>query len=453
MSGEFAAFEAKMAKEGLPAAAIESYRYHYEQFLAGGTGVIPEREIEPVESLPDAEALPEPPADTERLLRSCAVIKLNGGLGTSMGMTRAKSLLPVRGDQTFLDIIAEQTLHARGATRGALPIVFMNSYRTRTDTLAALSRYPELEAGQTAPLDFLQNKVPRIVASDATPFACAEDPDAEWCPPGHGDLYPAMLASGALASLREAGVRYAFVSNADNLGAVFEPKLLHWFAESGAAFAMEVCRRTPAHRKGGHLAKAKGGGLVLREIAQCPDDEIDAFQDTQRYRFFNTNNLWLELDRLADALEAHGGFLPLPMIRNRKDVHGRAVVQLESAMGAAIGVFRETRAIAVSHLRFAPVKTVGDLLLVRSDAYALGDDHRLRPAANPLPRIDLDPERCRDLEGLDALFPSGPPSLRECGELRVRGPVRFGKGVVCRGSVRLEVTEPAVIPDGAVLRG
>lgn len=440
-----------MAREGLPRAAITSFQRHYDALCSGATGLISADEIEPLDELESVAALPALGDEEETLLTRCAAIKLNGGLGTSMGMTRAKSLLPVRGDRSFLDIIVGQVLCARRSRAGAVPLLFMNSYHTRDDTLAKLADYSELAAGQAVPLDFVQHKVPRVDATTLAPYRLSKDPEAEWCPPGHGDLYPALHASGALAALVERGIEYAFVSNADNLGAVLDPRILSWFSRSGAPFAMEVCVRSTADRKGGHLARARAGGIVLRESAQCPDNEVDDFQDTARYRYFNTNNLWLHIGSLVEALERHGGFLPLPMIRNRKEVNGTAVYQLESAMGAAISCFEDARAIVVPRERFAPVKTVGDLLLVRSDAYELGEDARLLPVVSPLPDVDLDPAVFADVASLDRYFPHGPPSLRACRRLRVRGPVRFGADVVCRSEVDVSVTEETRVPDGTTL--
>ena len=385
------------------------------------------------------------------------MIKLNGGLGTSMGMTRAKSLLVVKEGLTFLDVIARQIQELRSRTGAEVPLLLMNSFRTREDSLRALEPYGGLSG--PLPADFLQHKVPRLRADDLSPVSWPSDPALEWCPPGHGDLYTALLTSGVLDAALEAGVRYAFVSNADNLGAVLDPDILGWFAESGAPFAMEVKERTEADRKGGHLARRKDGGLVLREIAQCPDDERDRFEDIGRYRFFNTNNLWLDLPAVADAMKARDGVLGLPMIRNRKPVDptdrsSPAVVQLETAMGAAISVFEGARALLVPGHRFAPVKTTNDLLTVWSDAYRLSDDWRILPAeGTDRLVVDLDMDFFQRVPDLEARFPGGPPSLVGAGRFQVRGDVRFGKGVVVRGDaeVRAPEGERLEIPDGARL--
>ena len=435
-----------MREEGLPELAIRTFRHYYEQLVAGARGTLPGRELEPVGSLPELEGLGGGRERGVAELARAVVIKLNGGLGTSMGMTRAKSLLPVKGELTFLDVIARQVLKLRRDAGAPVPLLLMDSFRTRDDSLAVLARYPELEG--ELPLDFLQHKVPRIRAADLMPAEWPAEREYEWCPAGHGDLYTSLLTSGTLAALRQAGRRWAFVSNADNLGAVLDPEILGWFAASGAPFAMEVCQRTAAHRKGGHLARLADGRLTLRELAQCPEDELESFQDVSLFRHFNTNNLWLDLDVLARSLEEREGILGLPLIVNEKsidpeDPSSARVLQLETAMGAAISVFPGAVALQVPRERFAPVKTTADLLAVRSDAFVLDAAERVVPAPErgdaPLV-IDLDPQHYRTVPELDARFPDGPPSLVACRRLQVKGDVRFGRGVVCSGEV--EVSAP-----------
>jgi UTP--glucose-1-phosphate uridylyltransferase len=346
--------------------------------------------------------------DAAAALDRVAIVKLNGGLGTSMGMTRAKSLVEARDGLSFLDVIARHVLALRRRHGARLPLVLMNSYRTRDDTLAALERHPGLRAD--VPLDFLQHREPRIRADDLRPVAWPADPELEWCPPGHGDLYPALRSSGLLDALLDRGYRWAFVSNVDNLGAVLEPRVLGWLAAQGAPFAMEVVIGTEADRKGGHIARrAPEGRLVLRETAQADDPE--SFRDFRRWRYYNTNNLWVDLRALAALLDASGGIVELPLIVNRKRVDPAApdspeVVQLETAMGAAIGAFDGARAVCVPRTRFAPVKTTDDLLVLRSDVYRLAGDGRVERAparaGRDLPFVELDRERFGAIADFDA---------------------------------------------------
>lgn len=456
----FQPFEAKMRAERLPPEAVESFRRQYAALQAGHTGLLSGAEIDPVDDIPGVAALAGHRGTGSQALDRCAVLKLNGGLGTSMGMTRAKSLLPVKSGLTFLDLIARQVLHLRREHDCRLPLVLMNSFRTREDSLAHLKRYPELASG--VPADFLQHKVPKVDADDLTPARWPADPSHEWCPPGHGDLYTALVTSGTLPALLGAGYRWAFVSNSDNLGALPDPAILGWIADEEIPFLMEVCPRTEAHKKGGHLARRKRGGLVLRELAQCPDDEIDDFQDVERHRFFNTNNLWLDLEALDEALRSRGGLLGLPMIRNAKpvdptDPSSPRVYQIETAMGAAIEVFEGARALCVPESRFTPVKTTNDLLALWSDAFTLADDARVvsaRPPRAPTLVVDLDPAFYQRIDQLEARFPEGAPSLVRCNRFTVRGDVRFGAEVVAEDDVGISADQGIrTVPSGTRFAG
>ena len=449
--GDFSPFATKMQSENLPDVFIRNFEHYYNQLVAGETGLIPESKIKPVQSLPDAETFPEELIEIGRAALSHTILlKLNGGLGTSMGLTKAKSLLTVKNNLTFLDIIAEQVKHSR------IPLVLMNSFNTRRDSLAALKKYPHLH--NEIPLDFVQHKEPKILQNSLSPADWPADPELEWCPPGHGDIYTALVTSGMLNTLLEAGYRYIFVSNVDNLGAVIDPKLLGYFASNNLPFMMEVADRTEADKKGGHLAQRLDGRFILRESAQCPPENEVAFQDISRHKYFNTNNLWIRLPNLQHVLAEHNNVLGLAMIRNSKHLDPRdssspLVYQLETAMGAAIGIFDDASAIRVPRTRFAPIKKTNDLLNVRSDNYILTDDYQVVPVSTQQTVADLDPQYYQLIDDMEARFPYGAPSLRECERLFVRGDVKFGRNVTLKGRVAItnELDKQMIINDGAVI--
>ncbi|MFV0632870.1 UTP--glucose-1-phosphate uridylyltransferase [Demequina sp.] len=460
MSAEgLAQAQQKMRDGGVSDAAIAVFSHYYEALEAGATGLIPEETIEPLldpDRLEDVDVNDDAAADA---LSKTVIIKLNGGLGTSMGMDRAKSLLPVRDGKSFLDLIAGQVRQAREATGARLPLVLMNSFRTQEDSLAALAQHPDIEV-DGLPLDFLQNREPKIRIDDMTPVDWPADPTLEWCPPGHGDIYTALLSSGVLERLLEAGFKYASASNSDNLGAVPSARIAGWFAASGAPYAAELCRRTAADRKGGHLAiRRSDGQLILRDTAQTPPDQMDYFTDEHRHPYFHTNNLWWDLEKLHAALTERGAVLGLPLIRNEKtvdptDSSSPKVFQIETAMGAAIEVFEGATAIVVGRDRFLPVKTTNDLLLLRSDAYRLEEDGALRLAVDAAPLIDLDSRFYKTVGDFDARFPAGAPSLRAASSLTVAGDWTFGADVVVTGDASLDDADaPGTIADGVTLEG
>jgi UTP--glucose-1-phosphate uridylyltransferase len=287
-----------------------------------------------------------------------------------------------------------------------------------------------------------------------------EDPSLEWCPPGHGDVYTALSGSGLLDRLIEAGYQRAFVSNSDNLGAMPDPRVAEWFARSGAPFAIEAVRRTPSDRKGGHFARRKADGrIVLRETAQTLDEDKEALADLSRHTFASTNNLWFDLVAMRDELVRLDGILGLAMIKNTKTVDpsrsdSPEVIQIETAMGAAIEVFDGAELIEVSRTRFLPVKTTNDLLVLRSDCYRLTDSHRLvlENDSGSVPFVDLDPRYYKTVHEFDKRFPEGVPSLREAERLVVEGDWTFGSGVRVVGSGQLDDPgEPATVEPGTTL--
>lgn len=444
-SPSFEPFHRKMREAGLSAAAIAAFRHGYGLLAGGATGLVSETEIAPVAGLPRFDALPDRSAEGVRLLPHAMVLKLNGGLGTSMGLARAKSLLEVKPGLTFLDLIARHALALRERQGGRARFLLMNSFSTSADSRARLAAHPGL--GDPERLELMQSRVPKVDARTLAPAEWPANPSLEWCPPGHGDLYPSLLESGWLDRLVGEGALFLFVSNADNLGATLDPSLLAWFAESRLSFAMEVAERTGADRKGGHLARRRSDGrLLLRESAQCPKADEAAFQDVVRHGFFNTNNLWIRLDHLRELLERHGGFLPLPLIRNSKTLDPRdpkspPVFQLETAMGAAIECFERAGAIVVPRARFAPVKTISDLLVLRSDAYEITRESLVRLAdgcRGRAPVVELDARHARFVEHLDRMAAGGVPSLVRCRRLKVEGPVAFDPGVAFEGEVTVQ---------------
>jgi UTP--glucose-1-phosphate uridylyltransferase len=447
----------KMTAAAVPQQAIDVFSYYYGQLEEGVSGFIPEDSIEPLMDPPMLSDVAVNDEDAAAALEKTVIIKLNGGLGTSMGMDKAKSLLPVRQDKTFLDIIVDQVRHARASYQIQLPLLFMNSFRTHEDTLAALESYDDL-AVAGLDLGFLQNQEPKLKADDLTPVEWSADPSLEWCPPGHGDLYTAFATSGVLDRLLSLGYRYASVSNSDNLGAAPNARIAGWFAASGAPYAAEICRRTAADRKGGHLAIRKSDRqLILRDTAQTPKEEMHFFTDEFRHPFFHCNNLWFDLQVLDRTLRERKGVLGLPLIKNEKTVDpgdrsSPKVIQIETAMGAAVEVFEGATAIGVGRDRFLPVKTTSDLLVLRSDAYDLEANGQLTAVADTAPVVDLDDSYYKLIAGFDQRFPAGVPSLKDARSFAISGDWSFEADVRVIGEVTLDDQgTPQIVAAGSTL--
>jgi len=434
----FRLFKNKMEDENLSQIVLDTFHYYYNKLLLGETGLIDEKSIIPIEQLTSYENLINNYSEIGKsVLCKSVIIKLNGGLGTSMGLSEAKSLLKVKNNLTFLDIIAKQAINSK------IPLVLMNSFNTQEKSLALLEKYSELES--KIPIDFLQHKIPKISSSTFKPVNFEQNTILEWCPPGHGDIYTALVTSGILDILLNENIKYAFISNADNLGAVMDLDVLGYFAENKFPFLMEVAERTEADKKGGHLTMQPNGQLLLRESAQCSKVDKEEFQNIAKHKYFNTNNIWVNLKELKKILSEKNNILGLPMIVNEKNVDPRnpnseKVFQLETAMGSAISVFEGASALVVPRTRFAPVKTTEDLLAVKSDNYILTNDFKViinqHRKLKPLV-VNLDPNFYKLVDDIESRIPY-PLSLVDCEEISIKGDYSFGENVKFVGKVRLE---------------
>lgn len=450
-----------MRSAQLSANSIASFSRYYGILRTGRRGYIAEEDIRPVApaNIPALNELEQFKTAGQNEISRTIIIKLNGGLGTTMGCKGPKSLIRLKNGLHFLDVSIKQTLKLRHRYNLQLPLLLMNSFNTDPQTQEVLSSYPEINVG--IPLSFVQNRYPRICRSTFKPAVWRDNPQLEWNPPGHGDIYSSLLTRGILDELLKKNFRYAFISNIDNLGATLSPAIPGFMAANAIEFLMEVADRTPMDRKGGHIAQTVDGQLLLRESAQCPTKDISAFQDITRHRFFNTNNLWIDLEALKKLLSGRNGIPELPMICNQKRIDPSIpdapfVYQLESAMGSALSVFDKTSVLSVPRSRFIPIKNCEDLMLLQSDFFELTSDFTIKPFSENLdhfPVIQLDKKFYSKVDDFTSRFPEGVPSLRQCESLSIEGDFLFGKSVTIRGTVNIRNATGVqqTIPDNCVI--
>ncbi|KAF7701669.1 UTP--glucose-1-phosphate uridylyltransferase [Cucumispora dikerogammari] len=374
-------------------------------------------------------------------LSKLAVIKLNGGLGTTMGCKGPKSAINVKEDKSFLDLVVKQMEHLHKTSSVCVPLIFMNSFNTQKPTEKMLQKYQGIRT-------FTQSEFPRIIGSSLMPM---EGPNSTY-PPGHGDLFISIYKSGILDQLLDEGKEILFVSNIDNLAATVDPKILNFVLENEHDFCMEVTNKTRADVKGGTLINYDGK-IKLLELAEVPENCKSEFTSLRKFKIFNTNSIYINIRALKKKME--NGGLNLDIIENKKTVRGEMVIQLESAIGSAIKFFDKPAGIIVPRTRFLPVKSCSDLFALRSTLFEENNGtltlSKLR-GYQTLPLIKLLGEKFQKITTFEAIFKS-PPDLIELDHLTVTGEVLFGKNVVLKGTVIIIASKGSVIhiPDGSVL--
>lgn len=461
MDDTFELSAAKMREHNMSDTSIDQFAHLYEVWRNNQSGeFIRESTVEPIKTVPNFHEIYET-IDHDNAVKAfgkTAFIKLNGGLGTSMGLSCAKSLLPVRRHKArqmrFIDIIIGQVLTARKRLGVDLPLIFMNSFRTSRDTLQVLKRNRKF-VQENIPVEIIQHQEPKLVEKTGEPVSYEADPSLEWCPPGHGDIFSTIWESNILNTLKEHGFNYLFISNSDNLGARPSRTLAQHFENTGAPIMIEVARRTQADRKGGHIVRSvETGRLLLREMTQVHPEDRRSAQSIKKHPYFNTNNIWIRIDALQEKLEEYQGILPLPVICNRKtvdptDENSTQVVQLETAMGAIVSLFDEAICVEVDRMRFLPVKTTNDLFIMRSDRFHLTDSYEMEDGNYIFPDIDLDPRYYRNINDFNERFPYSVPALAAAKSVTIRGDWTFGNQVSMFSDAVLEdMGEPSYVPNG-----
>ena len=455
-------FRKKMLEKNYDERLISLFQKYYEKLKNGSRGIIYEKDISPVEygsvekfseiktvgadpcvcpeNVCPENACPKTAIGQTRgsapTNAKTAVIKLNGGLGTSMGMDFPKSFAEVRDGKRFIDIAAEQHKN--------LPLIFMNSLQTKemTDKFIAENKQFNLKS-------FVQHSFPKVLKDGLGVAEYPENPDCEFNPAGHGDVYMSLWISGILDELLADGFRFAFISNIDNTGAVFDESIANYMAKKDVPFLMEVCRRGEMDKKGGHIAKTKNCGLsagnyILREKAQAAEEELAEFENIDKYSYFNTNSIWVDLRKLSVILQ-RDGVIELPFIANEKTLNPNdkmtpKVYQIEQAMGAAISLFDGARLLEVEKERFFPVKTTNDLFLLRSDRFFLESSASLLKSFDDNKsecNIVLNPKYYGNLADFEKRVKRGVPKLRKCRKLLVNSDVEFNGEMEFEGETEL----------------
>jgi UTP--glucose-1-phosphate uridylyltransferase len=275
------------------------------------------------------------------------VLKLNGGLATTLGCQGPKCLViaDTQRQRSFLDIIIDQQAHCPHTQ-----LWLLNSFYTHPGCSDLLNQHkiPVL----------IQNRWPCLntTTHPVTPYNSGTTEADHWAPPGHGDIFSVFQDTGILDQWLANGYEYLFISNSDNLAATWDPRFVCHMRQHQLNALVEVTSKTPNDKKGGGFVRHKGRITLLERgnIDPC-DTATHAIFDT--LPMFNTNSLWLSIAYLK-TLDPIG---LTQLIVNPKKRNETPIIQLESAMGSAIKALTRVGIAHVSRDRFQPVKDARDL--------------------------------------------------------------------------------------------
>jgi len=399
-----------------------------------------------------------PPQKIAEYLSKIVVLKLNGGMGTTMGLDIPRCALPLSGDKIFLDVIVRQIENLNNQFKVNIPLVLMNSRHQNAEVLELLDRY---SSSNVKIHTFVQSCYPRL--SPVTWSITAKQPYSQataenWYPPGSGDVFESFKKSGLLEKFLKEGKEYVFTSNVENLGAIIgrdEFRVLNEVFATKMNLVLEVTERNPTDFRGGILVHDQTNNKpFVVQMSQIPKKKRNYF-GPKSFRYWNTNNIWVKLDELHSHLEKSG--LKLPVSKNIKN----GFIQFETYAGSAIKDFQNTIALIVPRTRFREIKTTSNLFTLQSNlfnlvngAYLLPNDIRAAQGFSELPVVRFDTEHFGNIDDYKKRFPSITTlNILELEHLNVAGDVTFGFGIKLVGSVIIvaEDTKKIKIPDCSVL--
>lgn len=376
------------------------------------------------DSLTDAKCLTE----VKEILSKIAVIKLNGGLGTTMGCKGPKSLIPVKEGKTFLEIAVLQNKALNARYGSNVPIYLLNSFNTEKE----IENFKQVMKDKIDFKVFNQSKCPRIYEDTLMPVPESFDDYNEeaWYPPGHGNILHSLVNTGILDNLLKEGKEIAFISNIDNTGAYVDIKIAKTMVDGKADYIMEVTDKTSLDTKGGTLIEIDGKIMHL-EMPQVPKNHIDDFCSLNKFKIFNTNNIWINLKSVKEKIDS----IKMEIIVNKKKLkNGRSVIQLETSIGGAIRNFERSLAVHVDRHRFLPVKKTQDLMAIMSNLYTMDENFILRLVKDrPIkmaPTIKLSSE-FDYISEFQKRIPNM-PNIKDLIRLTIKGDVSFGKDVTLK---------------------
>ncbi|CAD6187290.1 unnamed protein product [Caenorhabditis auriculariae] len=390
----------------------------------------------------DAKNLPPFDGSRNDVLKRLAVVKLNGGLGTTMGCDEPKSFIVLRDGLSFLEIAIKQHQKCNEKYNSSVPLYLMNSFYTNRSTQEKLREMGVEDDVQC----FEQSKCPRIFKDSLLPVGDAEWGDDAWCPPGHGNIFEALSNTGTLQKLLDEGRDILFVSNIDNTGATLDLSIAQFMADSSLEYVMECTNKTQNDIKGGTLIEISNR-LMHLEIPQVPPEHLDDFCSTKVFKIFNTNNIWVNLK----AVKANLSDIKSEIIVNHKTVRGRQVIQLETSIGGCIRNFEKAYCVHVDRSRFRPVKRVEDLVCMSSNLFEITPDFTFCLVAPQVPTIDLG-KFYQKVANKDKRMPKV-PKFSNASSFVIEGDVAFEGDVTIKGDVSIinKKEKQEIIPAGAVL--
>ena len=208
-----------------------------------------------------------------------AVVTMAGGQGTRLGHPGPKGTfkLDVYGKGKYLfEILAENLKEANQKYGRVIPWYIMTSKENNDETIAFMEKHNYFGYDKESVRFFTQSELPLVDINGK--LLVGKDMRIKEASDGNGGTYSSLRASGALAEMKEKGIKWVFIGGVDNaLLKMADTMLLGMAIDKKVQIASKSIVKANPHERVGVFAKMNGHPKVI-EYSEMPDklaEEVD----------------------------------------------------------------------------------------------------------------------------------------------------------------------------------
>ena len=208
-----------------------------------------------------------------------AVVTMAGGQGTRLGHTGPKGTfkLDVYGKGKYLfEILIENLKEANNKYGATIPWYIMTSKENNAQTVEFLEKNNYFGYDKNYVTIFTQSELPLVNTEGK--FLINKEFKIKEASDGNGGTYSSLRASGALADMKERGIKWVFIGSVDNaLLKMADVTLLGMAIEKNVQIASKSVVKANPHERVGVFCKMNGHPKVI-EYTELPEkmaEEVD----------------------------------------------------------------------------------------------------------------------------------------------------------------------------------
>ncbi len=255
-----------------------------------------ESKIEPLKYVDKAKLTTEQKEELDKLggeiIKSgeYAVVTMAGGQGTRLGHSGPKGTfkLDVYGKGKYLfEILTENLKEANQKYGVTIPWYIMTSRENNKETVEFLEKHKYFGYDKNYVTIFKQGELPLVDKEGK--LLIGKDLKIREASDGNGGTYASLRTSGALADMKERGIKWIFIGGVDNvLIKMVDVTLIGLARKQGTQIAAKSVVKANPHEKVGVFCRMNGHPKVI-EYSELPEKMAEEVDNNGELKFGESN--------------------------------------------------------------------------------------------------------------------------------------------------------------------